>query len=157
MTRTCPGVEVLSARADDGLDAGRRAAIDAHLADCEHCRAWLAQLRLAQASLRALADESLGFDLSQVVRARIESLPGSGGRAQARGRRNRRGWRWFVPAGLGAAASLSLGLAMGLALTVPASLPRPVAGTLEVFAPLAPGNLCAGAGSCRAPATEVLR
>jgi anti-sigma factor RsiW len=153
MTTNCPGIEMLSAWADDELSRERRAAIDAHLACCERCRTWLDELRIAQTSLRALADDSLGFDLSQVVRGRIDSLPRPAGAARARGRH---GWRWFVPAGLGAAASLSLGLAIGLALTVPASLPRPVAGTLEVFAPVAPGGLCAGAGSCRRP-TEAFR
>ncbi|RIK98220.1 MAG: anti-sigma factor [Burkholderiales bacterium] len=146
MTTNCPGIEMLSVWADDELSPEPRAAIDAHLVSCERCRTWLAELRVAQTSLRALADESLGFDLSQVVRGRIDSLPRPAGPTQPRGRSR---WCWLVPAGLGAAASLALGLAMGLALTVPASVPRPVAGTLEVFAPVAPGGLCAGAGSCR--------
>jgi len=154
MTTTCPTIETLSAYADDEFAVEQRAAIDEHLASCAECRAWLAELRGAQREFRALADESLGFDLSQVVRGRIEALP----RPVAAGRsRERRVWRWFVPAGLGAAASVSLGLALGMALTVPATLPRPVGGALEVFAPVAPGGLCAGAGSCRAPSREVLR
>lgn len=148
MTTNCPGIETLSAWADNELSHERRVAIDAHLASCERCRTWLAELRLSQTSLRALAGESLGFDLSQVVRGRIDSLPRPADPTQPRGRTR---WRWLVPAGLGAAASLALGLAMGLALIVPASVPRPMAGTLEVFAPVAPGGLCAGAGSCRRP------
>ncbi|HEY0876907.1 MAG TPA: zf-HC2 domain-containing protein [Zeimonas sp.] len=154
MTTTCPGIEALSAYADDQVAPAQRAAIDAHLASCARCEAWLAELRAAQRSLRALADESLGFDLSQVVRGRIESLPRPAAPASAPGRR---GWRWIVPAGLGAAASVSLGLVLGMALTVPATLPRPVGGALEVFAPVAPGGLCAGAGSCRGPSTEGIR
>lgn len=153
MTTTCPTIDSMSAYADDELPAGQRAAVDAHLASCARCREWLAGLSTAQAGLRALADESLGFDLSQVVRGRIESLPRPVAPMQGGGRR---GWRWFVPAGLGAAASVSLGLALGVALTVPAALPRPVGGALEVFAPVAPGGLCAGVGSCR-PSTEALR
>lgn len=154
MTKTCPGIEMLSAYADDDLARQQRAAVDAHLASCPHCRGWLAEWRTAQQGLRALADESLGFDLSQVVRGRIESLPRPAAPAN---RRRRRGWEWFVPAGLGAAASVSLGLALGMALTVPSALPRPVAGTLEVFAPIAPGGLCAGAGSCRSPSPAGIR
>jgi len=154
MTTTCPTTETLSAYADGEFDAAQRTAIERHLASCVECRAWLDGLRGAQHEFRALADESLGFDLSQVVRGRIEALPRSvpAGRAA-----ERHGWRWLVPAGFGVAASVSLGLALGLALTVPAAPPRPVGGALEVFAPVAPGGLCAGAGSCRAPSREVLR
>ena len=99
MNTNCPGIELLSAWADDELSREHRVAIDAHLACCERCRTWLDELRIAQTSLRALADDSLGFDLSQVVRGRIDSLPRPAGAARARGRH---GWRWFVPAGLGA-------------------------------------------------------
>ena len=154
MTKTCPGIEILSAHADEELAPDQRVVLDAHLASCLRCRAWLDEWRAAQQGLRALADESLGYDLSQVVRGRIESLPRPAAPLRAR---RRRGWGWFVPAGLGAAASVSLGLALGMALTVPASLPRPVAGTLEVFAPVAPGGLCAGAGSCRSPSKVGVR
>ncbi len=153
MTRTCPTIESMSAYADGELPAAQHGAFDAHLASCPRCREWLADLRAAQTGLRALADESLGFDLSQVVRGRIQSLPRP---VAPMHEGERRGWRWLVPAGLGAAASVSLGLALGMALTVPATLPRPVGGALEVFAPVAPGGLCAGAGSCR-PSTEALR
>jgi len=154
MTMNCPRIEAMSAYADGELAGGRRTAIDEHLASCASCRSWLAELRAAQQELRSLADESLGFDLSQVVRGRIEALP----RPVAPGRPDaRRGWRWLVPAGLGAAASVSLGLVLGMALTVPATLPRPVGGALEVFAPVAPGGLCAGAASCRAPIRQAVR
>lgn len=162
MTTTCPTIESMSAYADGELAGRQRTAIDEHLASCASCRRWLAELRAAQQELRSLADDSLGFDLSQVVRGRIEALPRpvAGGRSDTRrgGRADlRHGWRWLVPAGLGAAVSVSLGLALGMALTVPAALPRPVGGALEVFAPVAPGGLCAGAGSCRAPRAEALR
>ncbi len=154
MTMNCPTLEAMSAYADGELGADERAAVDDHLASCAGCRTWLVELRAAQQELRSLADESLGIDLSQVVRGRIEALP----RPAAPGRTGGwRGWRWLVPAGLGAAASLSLGLGLGMALTVPATLPRPVGGALEVFAPVAPGGLCAGAASCRAPIREALR
>ena len=154
MTRHWPEVEVLSAYADGELAADRRAEVDAHLATCDRCRRWLAEWHDAQRSLRALADDSLGVDLSQVVRGRIEALPAAGRRSRTP---RRTGWHWFVPAGIGAAACVSLGMALGLALTVPATLPRPLGGALEVFAPVAPGGLCAGAGSCRIASAEPSR
>ncbi|RIK98567.1 MAG: anti-sigma factor [Burkholderiales bacterium] len=154
MTTKCPTTEAMSAYADGELATEQRTAIDKHLASCARCRSWLAALRAAQQEFRSLADEPLGFDLSQVVRGRIEALP----RFAAAGRAgSRSGWRWLVPAGVGAAVSVSLGLALGLALTVPTALPRPVGGALEVFAPGPPGGLCAGAGSCRVLSGEAIR
>ncbi|MCD6675551.1 MAG: zf-HC2 domain-containing protein [Burkholderiaceae bacterium] len=154
MTTKCPTIEAMSAYADGELAAEQRTALDEHLASCARCRSWLVALRAAQRELRSLADESLGFDLSQVVRGRIEALP----RPAAAGRAgSRSGWRWLVPAGLGAAASVALGLALGLVLTAPTALPRPLGGALEVFAPGAPGGLCAGAGSCRVLYREAIR
>src|SRR5690606_20421230 len=120
-------------------------------AACVRCRPWVQGRQDAQRSLRAVAAESLGVDLSQVVRGRIEALPAAGRRSRTP---RRTGWHWFVPAGIGAAACVSLGMALGLALTVPATLPRPLGGALEVFAPVAPGGLCAGAGSCRIASAE---
>lgn len=150
----CPRVDLLSAYVDGDLPAARRAELERHLDGCACCREWLVALRATQHELRALADDSLGFDLSQVVRGRIEAMPGPA--APRRGRQHGR-WRWFVPAGVGAAASIALGVAMGVALMAPAAAPRPVGGALEVFAPIAPGGLCAGASSCRRLPAELPR
>jgi len=142
MTDECPRIEALSTYLDAQLDAAACARLDAHLATCVRCRALLDDLCGLRTDLRALADERLGFDLSQVVRGRIATLP-----ARAPQRRTPR-WRRWLPAGVGAAASLTLGLTMGLSMTAPVAAVAPVAATLEVFAPIAPGGLCIGMPAC---------
>lgn len=141
MSRTCPRIEDLSAWVDAELSAGERARLDAHFATCAACRARLDELQALRASFRDLPEERLSFDLSQVIRGRIESM---GGRA-AQPRRRR--WQRLVPVGFGAAASLSLGLAGGWLLTAPAARTTPLA-AMEVFAPVAPGGLCADLDAC---------
>lgn len=152
MSEGCPRIEDLSAYADGEATPAQRARLDAHLAACPTCRHWLDALHGVQAQMRTWSDDSLGFDLSQVVRGRIEAQP-----RPAAPVRSRPGWRWLVPAGMGAAASLALGLALGLALTVPAASVSPLARSLEVFAPVAPGGLCAGSLSCRRLESEITR
>lgn len=142
MTNECPRTEALSTYLDAQLDAAACARLDAHLASCARCRALLDDLRGLRVDFRSLPDERLGFDLSQVIRGRIEALPT---RAPAR---RTPPWRRWLPAGVGAAASLSLGLAMGLSVTAPVVAVAPIAATLEVFAPIAPGGLCVGLPSC---------
>jgi anti-sigma factor RsiW len=67
--------EQLSARLDDALPAGERAAYDAHLADCEACRARLAEASALDGSLgRALThDPGEGYfaDFAERVAKRI--------------------------------------------------------------------------------------
>lgn len=142
MTDECPRTEALSTYLDAQLDTAACARLDAHLATCARCRALLDDLRGLRTDFRSLPDERLDFDLSQVIRGRIEALPA---RAPARPRPP---WRRWLPAGVGAAASVWLGLAMGLSMTAPVVAVAPIAATLEVFAPIALGGLCTGVPSC---------
>lgn len=144
MTRPCPNPGDLSAYLDGELAPGVRARLDTHLASCPSCAWAIAELRALHAEFRALPDESPGFDVAQVIRGRIEALPPRAAPRQAWG------WRHLLPAGIGAAASVSLGLALGMGLTAPVVV-APVASPLEVFAPIAPGGLCPGFGSCWRP------
>lgn len=149
MTESCPNPEDLSMYLDGELPADVRDRTAAHVASCAACAALYADLAALRADFAVLPDERLGFDLSQVVRGRIEALPG-GGKARRAARRRMTDWRTLLPVGAAAAASLSLGLAMGISLTAPAAV-APAMSALQVFAPVAPGGLCAGLGSCWRP------
>lgn len=146
MTESCPNPEDLSTYLDGELPADGRDRTAAHLASCGACATLYADLSALRAEFSALPDERLGFDLSQVVRGRIEALP-----TRRETRRAPRwsvaDWRRLLPVGAAAAASLSLGLALGISLTAPVAI-APAMSTLQVFAPVAPGGLCAGSGSC---------
>ena len=142
MTDECPQTEALSTYLDAQLDAAAGARLDAHLASCARCRALLDELHDLRADFRSLPDERPDFDLAQVIRGRIEAMP-----TRAPTRRTPRWQRW-LPAGVGAAASVWLGLAMGLSMTAPVVAVAPIAATLEVFAPIALGGLCTGVPSC---------
>jgi anti-sigma factor RsiW len=66
-------VELVTAYLDDALDAGDRRRLDAHLAGCPHCSAYLEQIRETIAitgsiAVEQLSDEALA-DLSQVFQA----------------------------------------------------------------------------------------
>ncbi len=150
MTRFCPNLEDLSAYLDGELPADVRKRVAAHLASCAACVARYAELDALRADFSALPDERLGFDLSQVIRGRIEALPP---RQEIRRAPRWRltNWRRLVPVGA-AAASLSLGLVLGTSLTAPVAV-APAMSALEVFAPIAPGGLCPALGSCWRPAT----
>ncbi|HRO58347.1 MAG TPA: zf-HC2 domain-containing protein [Burkholderiaceae bacterium] len=149
MTKWCPNPDDLSAYLDGELPADLRARTAAHLKTCAACAARHAEFQALRADFAALPDERLGFDLSQVVRGRIDALP-----ARPRGRHTPRwhvaNWRGLLPIGAAAVASLSLGLALGTSLIAPAAI-APATGLLEVFAPVAPGGLCSGLGSCWRP------
>lgn len=150
MTRSCPSLENLSAYLDGELPADMRNRMAAHLASCAACASRHAEFEALRADFSTLPDERLGFDLSQVIRGRIEALP-----VRQESRRTPwwrpTNWRGLVPVGA-AAASLSLGLALGMSLTAPVAV-APATSALEVFAPIAPGGLCPPLGSCWRPAT----
>lgn len=150
MTKSCPSLEDLSAYLDAELPADVRKRTAVHLASCAACAGRYAELDALRADFAALPDERLGFDLSQVIRGRIEALPP---REETRrvSRWRLTDWRRLVPVGA-AAASLSLGLFLGTSLTAPVAV-APAMSALEVFAPIAPGGLCPPLGSCWRPAT----
>lgn len=144
MPESCPRIVAISACLDHEQSAAEREQLRSHLAGCPRCAAMLADLHRLRGELRELPDEALGFDLSEVIRARL---------APAAARRPapppRRGWIEWVPMGLGAGAALSLGLFMGAGLTSGAAgVLAPRIATLAVFDPVAPGNLCAGTDAC---------
>ena len=145
MTGACPKTEDLYAYVDSQLSVSERTRVDAHLATCASCRALLGELRGLRADFQALPDLRLGFDLAQVIRGRLAAQPTPATVSRAPR------WRRFLPAGIGAAVSLSLGLTMGLSLTAPVAVVAPIAGALQVFAPIAPGGLCVGLRACGRP------
>lgn len=151
MTKSCPSLEDLSAYLDGELPADVRKRTAVHLASCAACTARYAKLDALRADFAALPDERLGFDLSQVIRGRIEALPPREETRRAP-RWRLTNWRRLVPMGA-AAASLSLGLVLGTSLTAPAAV-APAMSALEVFAPIAPGGLCPPFGSCWRPAAS---
>ena len=59
--------EQLNLYLDGELEAAQGAAVQAHLADCDTCRAELASLRALFAALDALQPESLAIDLAPLV------------------------------------------------------------------------------------------
>jgi anti-sigma factor RsiW len=65
------GAETLDLYLDDELDPAARAAADAHLADCVHCREELTVLRGLYGALDALPPERLPADLTAPVLARL--------------------------------------------------------------------------------------
>lgn len=147
MPESCPKTLEISAFLDEQASPAERARLDAHLAHCVQCAAMLADLRGLRAGLRALPEETLGYDLSEVIRGRLAGVAPA--RAVPPRRRN---WREFLPLGIGATAAVSLGLFMGLALTAAsggAVAPRIAA--MAVFDPVAPGGLCIGSEACYAP------
>jgi hypothetical protein len=99
--------EQLSARLDDALSPGERAACDAHLAGCDACRARLAEASALDASLgKALAHdpgERYFADFADRVAKRIDDrASGASGAASSR----RGPWAWLMsPRGLTLAGS----------------------------------------------------
>lgn len=150
MHEPCPRTEELSEYLDDQSVPDERARFESHLGQCPGCAEQLAALRRLRAGLRALPEEALGFDLSEVIRGRIAADA-----ASRRGMRRRRGWRALiplVPLGVGAAAAVSFGLFAGLALTAGSGVAvAPRVSAMAVFDPTAPGGLCLGADGCHAP------
>lgn len=152
---TCPRHVALSALVDDALDSNERANIIAHVAVCPICAATLDDFRGLSAEFAALPPQTPGFDLGDVIEARLNAQQAMKGarRPGAADRLRGLGQRWAgwlaLPAASGAVA-LTLGLYLGSNLLPP---PRPVAprvATMAVFAPIPPGALCAVAQTCLA-------
>lgn len=147
MDETCPRADDLSAWLDDELGAAERARLDAHLTRCPACSAMLADLGGLRDDLQHLPVETLGFDLSEVIRGRLAASA-----APYPARPRRRSWRDLLPVGVGATAALSAGLFMGLALTAGSGVAvAPRIAVMSVFDPVAPGGLCIGLDACYAP------
>ena len=110
----------LPAEALDALDAGERAAVHAHLAGCEECRAELAKLRDAAALLgHAAPQREMDPARSARVRARLLARAGADREGASGDAGNgaipiTRASRWRLhPAWLAAAASVALLVATG--------------------------------------------
>ena len=147
MDEACPKTELLSARLDEQLIPSERSALDDHRAKCELCAGQFAELQQLRVDLLDLPGETLGFDLSEVIRGRLASTT-----PRRPATRARRRWLDLFPWGIGAAASLTLGLTMGMAVTAGASVAvAPPIAAMSVFAPIAPGGLCVGPPACTAP------
>jgi anti-sigma factor RsiW len=52
-------VELITDYLEDSLSPAERARFDAHLATCQHCRAYLAQMRFTLTLLGALTEDSI--------------------------------------------------------------------------------------------------
>ncbi len=147
MNETCPRTEQLSARLDEQLSGRERADIDDHRAFCPLCADQFAELQQLRTELMGLPGETLGFDLSEVIRGRLTNATPRRPAAS-----NRRSWLDLIPLGIGAAASLTLGISMGMAVTAGSGVAvAPPIAAMSVFAPIAPGGLCIGARACTAP------
>lgn len=142
-----PDLPELSAHLDGELDAGASRRAAAHLAACPACAARFAELRALSAGLRALPEESLGFDLAGVIEGRLAAAPRA--TATSTTGRWRHGWAG-LPVALGAAASIAAGVFMGSALVAGGGATAPRMAALRVFDAMPPGSLCIGLDSCYA-------
>jgi anti-sigma factor RsiW len=146
MHENCPRTVELSACLDHQLEARDRERIEAHVASCAVCAAELADLRVLRADLKALPDETLGFDLGSVIEGRLAQRP----RPAPRRRPGRPVFGW-LPLGVGMAASVSLGITLGAMLTTGTGAGlAPGVAAMAVFDPVAPGGLCIGLEACYA-------
>jgi hypothetical protein len=93
--------EQLNLYLDDEPSAVERASVEAHLADCDACRAELASLQTLFAALNALQPETLTTDLTPFV---LQEIPSERRRAVRR-------WRisWLIPVLQGVGIVLLLG------------------------------------------------
>ena len=141
---SCPRLHAISAAIDDALAAEAAAGFAGHVAACPVCGAVLERMSATRSALRALQDETAGFDLSAAV---LNRLP------PAR-RRRAAGWSWqLLPSATAAVGVLAMGVVLGTLLTgslvvEPGSRAAPVLAAFDV-AP--PGMLCV-LGGCRGSA-----
>ena len=137
-----PDLPALSAYLDGELDAGARRRVAAHLATCPACTAYLARLEALSSGLRALPEETLGFDLAGLIEGRLAVAP------RRPAARSRRDWQLGWPIAVGAAASIAVGAFMGSTLVAGGAATAPRVAALSVFDSMPPGNLCIGLDSC---------
>lgn len=134
-----PDFETLSAWLDGELDETARRRFEAHLVACPACAAQAAALRGLAAGFASMRAETLGYDLAGVLDGRLAAAPP----------RTPRRWLVWLPATLGAAASLALGIGLGSALPgAVAAAPPELVGAMRVFDPMPPGSVCLGPDPC---------
>ncbi|MBW7901544.1 MAG: zf-HC2 domain-containing protein [Rhodocyclaceae bacterium] len=137
-----PDSETVSAWLDGELDEAARRRFEAHLAACPACAAQVAALRGLAAGFASMRAETLGYDLAGVLDGRLAA-------AAPRRPRTPRRWLVWLPATLGAAASLALGIGLGSALPgAAAAAPPALVGAMRVFDPMPPGSVCLGPDPC---------
>ncbi|HEX5804518.1 MAG TPA: zf-HC2 domain-containing protein, partial [Azospira sp.] len=141
---------------DGELDDAARQRVDAHLADCPRCAAEAVALRELSAGFAAMRDETLGYDLAGVIAGRLAAVPPRPSSAPVV-RRAPRPWLAWLPATVGAAASLALGIGLGSALlggnvgtagNVADGAPATLVSAMRVFDPMPPGSVCLGTDAC---------
>ncbi len=71
------GVELLMDYLEGELPSGTRAAIEAHVAGCERCQAFLDSYRATPGILRRATAEALPADLARTLLAAVRSRTGS--------------------------------------------------------------------------------
>lgn len=134
-------IELLSQYRNGELSPDRRAAVEAHLAGCGHCREALAGMEAALGYLHELSPEPAPPTLTAAVRARLQARP-ERPRAVLR--------RWALPV---AAAGLLVVVAFGvMQMTAPKSAP-PTAAMIARNAQLSAGPVATEASPRRKPAT----
>lgn len=151
-----PDLETLSAWLDGELDDAARQRVDEHLADCPACAAEAVALRELSAGFAAMRGETLGYDLAGVIEGRLAAAPRAPSPASVARRQPRR-WLAWLPATVGAAASLALGIGLGSALlggsagtagNVADGAPATLVSAMRVFDPMPPGSVCLGLDAC---------
>ncbi|MBI2308674.1 MAG: zf-HC2 domain-containing protein [Rhodocyclales bacterium] len=151
-----PDSEALSAWLDGELDDAARQRVDEHLADCPTCAAEAIALRELSAGFAAMRGETLGYDLAGVIEGRLAAAPPPPSPTASREAPR---WRAWLPATVGAAASLALGIGLGSALLGGAAgnagnAAQPtLVSAMRVFDPMPPGSVCLGADTCYAKGT----
>ncbi|MGE5128328.1 MAG: anti-sigma factor family protein [Sphingomonadaceae bacterium] len=143
MNEPCPRMNGLSGYVDSVLPPVERTELETHLGACAVCGAALADLRALHATLRALAEEKLSYDIGALILGRLPARP-SGGQP-SRGRQLQQ----LVPVSLGAAAALAAGVYLGGTLIGAAGVaPAPRVAMLAVFDAVPPGAVCTGDPAC---------
>lgn len=140
----CPRTESLSALIDDELDAGQRAALQAHVAGCAICSPVLAGMRRLHADFAALPAPGPDFDVAVEVDRRIGTLASPQPPRPLRPSRP----RWWQVAALapGGAMAVAAGLWLGAAV-MPAAAGSSGA-QMAAFSALPPGALCPVSKAC---------
>ncbi len=140
----CPRIEALSALIDDELEAGRRIALQAHLAGCVICAPVLADMRRLHADFAALPAPRSDFDVAAEVDRRIGALAPP--RTSPILRPSRPRWWQVALLAPGGAAALAIGLSLGASLVPTAG--GATAAQMASFSALPPGALCPASQAC---------
>ena len=139
----CPRIESLSALIDDELEAGERAALQAHAAGCAICSPVLAGMRRLHAGFAALPAPQPDFDVAVEVDRRIGAL--SPPQPSRRLRPSRRRWWQVVALAPGGAVAVAAGLWLGASVTSAAGASG---AQMAAFSAWPPGALCLPSKAC---------